>query len=657
MRMPVTRKAGAAIGTLLCFAVLLAQSSFHTTAQSQKNTAEFERLAQKASREGTVPVIVHLDVPGIRELTAASLSIRATDNTRATAAAVVEADGALGAAVNTATDSVLSELRGTGYTANHRYRSIPFVALRASAQAIAALQSSQTVLGIEEDVLIPLNPAELSPEKPLSPTSQPQLQNTVNIIGASTAWGWGFTGQGWYVAIIDTGIRRTHQFFTGKTIVEACFAMGADGVGGAGDCPNGQSTMTGTGSAAHHPSTYSGYDHGTHVSGIATGNFGSLSGVAKNANILAVQVFSKIGSGVSTWNSDSMAGLDYTYSLRGTYRIASANMSLGGSTIYTNYCDGEGRKASIDNLRSAGIATAVATGNAGQCGVSAPACISSTVSVGASTDADVDADFSNWHWLLQRVYAPGVEIYSSTGVSDSSYSSWNGTSMATPHVAGAWALMKQVVPNGSVTDLLAALRNTGVNVTSTCDGNRIGIPRIRVDRAIASLPRFTLTIQASAFGTTDPAPGAYGYAPGTQVAVTAIPADSSDFVAWSGAATGTTNPVTITLDADKTLAASFQYIFAPSATGQHVVNRSFSQIEYVNVLRWTPSASNQGLNITKYRIYLVSGGSRSQVGEVPAGPSSFEYLHRNAGPGAAQYNIVAVTGNNREGAPATVTVQ
>ena len=75
-------------------------------------------------------------------------------------------------------------------------------------------------------------------------TDLPQLDGTVNLVGAATAWSWGFTGSGWYVAILDTGIRSTHQFFAGKSIVEACFAKGADGVGGAGDCPNGQSTQT-----------------------------------------------------------------------------------------------------------------------------------------------------------------------------------------------------------------------------------------------------------------------------------------------------------------------------------------------------------------------------------------------------------------------------
>jgi len=144
--------------------------------------------------------------------------------------------------------------------------------------------------------------------------------------------------------------------------------------------------MTGPGSAVHHSSTYSGYDHGTHVSGIAAGNYGSLAGVAKNANIIAVQIFSEFSASecdssspcVRSWNSDMLSGLNYIYSIRGSYNIAAVNMSLGGG-IYYSPCDSDSSKAAIDNLRSVGIATAIATGNDEWCyGISSPACISSS---------------------------------------------------------------------------------------------------------------------------------------------------------------------------------------------------------------------------------------------------------------------------------------
>jgi hypothetical protein len=88
-----------------------------------------------------------------------------------------------------------------------------------------------------------------------------------------------------------------------------------------------------------------------------------------------------------SYNSDTLAGLDYIFSIRGSYKIAAVNMSLGGGG-YSSFCDSDSRKASIDNLRNAGIATAIATGNNGYCGyISSPGCISSAISVGSSTNS------------------------------------------------------------------------------------------------------------------------------------------------------------------------------------------------------------------------------------------------------------------------------
>jgi len=734
---------GSAIISCLILTVLLTAFPIHSIAQNQKDRANFDRLTQKAWSEGAVRVIVHLDVPRIKELTAASTKFLGVDASEAIRVERTSADTALKDAIEYTAWKVLAELQGTDYVVNTIYRSIPFMALRVSPYALALLEDSTTVLGLEEDVPIKLiEPVEESGGEngktsltDSGDLDRPFLDTSVNLIGAKTAWGWGYTGAGWYVAILDTGIRKTHQFFTGKTIVEACFALGSDGVGGAGDCPNGNATMTGPGSAVHYSSSYSGYDHGTHVSGIAAGNYGSLAGVAKNANIIAVQVFSKFSASecdgspcVSSWNSDTLSGLDYIYSIRGSYNIAAVNMSLGGDTRYSSPCDSDSRKASIDNLRSVGIATAIATGNDYSCyGISSPACISSSVAVGSSTDADADSPFNNWHPTLQKLFAPGSSIYSSTGASDSSYDSWSGTSMAAPHVTGAWALLKHRLSTGSVTDFLNALRTTGVSITSICDYYTTPIPRIRVDRAIASFPSgYALTIQASTGGTTNPTPGTYTYDQGTQIQVTAIPDTNCEFVNWTGSisstqnpvtvtmdsdktvkanfrvkpkltiqagtggttnpipgvyyyatgttvqvtaipntysifinwsesATGSANPVSLTMDSDKSLYAHFRYIYAPIATGRKVLNRTFSQAEYINILSWQADPANDGLDIAKYRIYQMSGTTPSLLVELASG--ELEYYHRNAGQATIQYTIVAVTSSNREGAPATVTIQ
>lgn len=420
--------------------------------------------------------------------------------------------------------------------------------------------------------------------------------------------------------------------------------------------------MTGSGSATHFPSDYSGYDHGTHVSGIAAGNYGTLAGIAKNAGIIAVQVFTKFTpsdcgtsySCVMSWTSDQLAGLDYIYSIRGSYRIAAVNMSLG-SGGYSSFCDSDSRKAAIDNLRSAGIATAIATGNNGYCNyVSAPGCISSAVSVGSSTDSDLESSFNNWSPTLQRLFAPGSSIYSSTGASDSSYASWNGTSMATPHVTGAWAILKQALASGSVTDFLNWLRTTGASIKSVCDSYSQAIPRIRVDKALQQFVKFVLTLQSSSDGTTNPVPGKYSYIPGAQLQITATANQYAIFTGWSGSASGTTSPLAVTMDGDRTIQANFRYINPPIASGRQSVNRNFAQAEYINILSWSAHPDNSGLSVSNYRIYAVSGASSTLLVEL--GGDATTYTHRNVGKGSRAYTIAAVV-SGREGAPASVTVQ
>ena len=481
-------------GRLLVITLLITYA-FYTPCQassSNKDLAKFEELQLKALGSGKVRVIIKLDVPRINELMSQSNKFLTVEPGRASVWRGVDADRTLADAISYSAEFVKFALGKAHFKVHHIYKSIPYMALEVSAEALSALEFLPEVLAIEEDVPLPL-PDPVEPATPAD-LDKPMLNNTVNITGASNAWSMGYTGAGWYVAILDTGIRKTHEMFAGKTIVEACFASGSDGVGPAGDCPNGLISMTGSGAALHYPSSYSGYDHGTHVSGIAAGHSPTLSGMAKDANIIAVQVFSKFDASycggapcVLSYSSDQIAGFDYVYSIRGSNSIAAVNMSLGGGA-YSGACDSASQKAAIDNLRAVGIATAIATGNNGYCGyVSSPACISSSVAVGASSDSDVEANFNNWHPTMQKLFAPGVSIYSSTGASNTSYESWSGTSMATPHVAGAWALIKQAIPAGSVTNILAALRSTGVSINTLCSSPLGSVPRIKVDAAIQSL--------------------------------------------------------------------------------------------------------------------------------------------------------------------------
>jgi subtilisin family serine protease len=200
-----------------------------------------------------------------------------------------------------------------------------------------------------------------------------------------------------------------------------------------------------------------------------------------------VQVFHRDpASGKPTsWSSDQLWGLKYVYDLRGTYSIASVNMSLGGGR-WTGYCDGydadgtwrgTGSSAStyfwIAYLRAAGIATVISSGNNSYTNaMGAPACNSNAVSVGNTTmDAfGTDAVFygnatdgtpigSNTASFLS-VLAPGTHICSAVPTNGVNCG-WTGTSMAAPHVAGAFAALKQLRPGTTVSASLAALQNSG----------------------------------------------------------------------------------------------------------------------------------------------------------------------------------------------------
>jgi len=314
------------------------------------------------------------------------------------------------------------------------------------------------------------------------------LASSVPHIGGDVAFTSGFTGTGQTVAILDTGVDAAHPFLGGRVVAEACFSTHDPVRNIEGFCPGADNTMaTGPGSGA--PCSLGGCGHGTHVAGIAAGKGDSFNGVAPEATIISVQVFSKVDSAAACGGSapcelfydfDLTRGLDFVFGLTGTYDIAAANMSLGGFYL-PGYCDFNAQKVPIDKLRSKGVASVIASGNDGQKnGISLPGCISTAVSVGATDKFnDTVAGFSNSSKYL-GLLAPGLSISSS--VPGGGFGFKSGTSMATPHVVGAFAVLRQAYPTMTVTDRLSILRATGWPVTDPSNG--ITTPRIRIDAAV-----------------------------------------------------------------------------------------------------------------------------------------------------------------------------
>ncbi|MCK5220079.1 MAG: S8 family serine peptidase, partial [Candidatus Aminicenantes bacterium] len=401
--------------------ILVLMIAFSICLGSVETGTDFELMLQKAYKHGTLRVILNLDIPDIDKLTEVSTSIRTGDTSPMARQAGFSADLELEKGITAVSDKVLYKLNNTNYRIVRRYSTIPFMALSVSPEAMLQIRSMNEVISISEDKLIPLPKADiLIPEDDVP--GKPLLSQSTEIVGATKAWGFGITGAGWYIAVLDTGIRPTHEMFTGKNIVEACYSAERD-------CPNGASSMTGPGSAEHYYEYeyLSGYDHGTHVSGIAAGNNGKgKAGISRDSDIIAVQVFSYFPSedDILSWSSDQLKGLEYVYSLRSTYNIASVNISIGGGE-YSSFCNGGSYDTAIRNLKNVGIATVIASGNEYLCNaVSHPACYEMAIATGATTKSDVMVGFSNWKNGMVDLFAPGYSINSAIAGSDTLYSSW-----------------------------------------------------------------------------------------------------------------------------------------------------------------------------------------------------------------------------------------
>ena len=169
--------------------------------------------------------------------------------------------------------------------------------------------------------------------------------------------------------------------------------------------------------------------------------------------------------------------------------------------------------------------------------------------------------------------------------------------------------------------------------------------------------QYILTILSSMGGTTDPPPDSYIYDTGKQVSLKAIPNNYYIFNKWSGDLSGSNNPETITMDSDKSVNAQFKFINPPqNFTGEKILNRSLSQAEYFNVLKWQANPNNSDLTIINYRIYQIISDQRNLFKEVNA--STFEMQHRGVDKNQEYiYEIAAVNSDGREGSPARISVK
>ncbi|MEW1832762.1 S8 family peptidase [Streptomyces sp. NPDC088196] len=227
----------------------------------------------------------------------------------------------------------------------------------------------------------------------------------------------GSGGSGVTVYVIDTGIRITHKDFGGRA------SYGWDFV------DNDATAQDGNG-------------HGTHVAGTIAG---TTYGVAKKAKVVAVRVLDNAGAGTT---SQVIAGIDWV--TRHAHKPAVANLSLGG--YHNAQLD-----TAVRNSIASGVTYTVAAGNDGlSAGLYSPADVKEAITVGATDKTDARAAFSNYGPAVD-LFAPGVSITSASYASDTGKATFSGTSMASPHAAGAAAVYLAVHPRATPAQVSAAL--------------------------------------------------------------------------------------------------------------------------------------------------------------------------------------------------------
>ncbi|MFI6275774.1 S8 family peptidase [Streptomyces sp. NPDC050988] len=294
------------------------------------------------------------------------------------------------------------------------------------------------------------------------------LDKSVKQIGADKAWAAGFDGKGVKIAVLDTGVDTTHPDLKDQVVAEKNFSAAPDATDK--------------------------YGHGTHVASIAAGtgakSAGKYKGVAPGAQLLNGKVLDDNGFGD---DSGILAGMDWAAE-QGADVV---NLSLGGGdTPEVDPLEAQVNKLSEEK----GILFAIAAGNSGQFGeqtVGSPGSAAAALTVGAVDDSDKLADFSSTGPGLDGaikpdVTAPGVDttaasakgsiIAQEVGENPAGYVTISGTSMATPHVAGAAAILKQQHPDWKYTELKAAL--TGSAKGGKYTPFQQGSGRIQVDKAI-----------------------------------------------------------------------------------------------------------------------------------------------------------------------------
>lgn len=309
-----------------------------------------------------------------------------------------------------------------GATVTHSYTAaLKGYSIRLSPAQAARFAADPAVASVEQDQTFTIDATQTGATWGLDRIDQLDLPLDSSYTYPDTA------GSGVTAYVIDTGVRITHTEFGGRA------SYGYDAVGDDFVAADGNG-------------------HGTHVAGTIAG---TTYGVAKQAKIVAVRVLNNAGSGTT---AGVIAGIDWTTA--NAVKPAVANMSLGGSASSS-------LDAAVSNSIASGITYAIAAGNStDDASKYSPARVASAITVGATTSTDAVASYSNYGATVD-IFAPGSSITSSWKTNDTSTNTISGTSMATPHVAGAAAVYLSGHPTASPAGVDSALKSGGTPNTLT----------------------------------------------------------------------------------------------------------------------------------------------------------------------------------------------
>lgn len=446
-------------------------------ARSAATATRFDELEAKVAQEGVIPVLIRLR---------AGFQVERESQGE-------EAAAAQRGAIQEVQQAVIDGLVGYDPVSIKRYAYLPFLGVRINQTGLAALRGSSHVLDIQED-------------RTSSPVRGPRGLLKEGEEGLADQQ---YRGEGYAIAILDTGVDKADPSLLDKVVAEGCFSTQDAGRGVQSTCPAGREWALEAESGRPCRADGVECEQGTAVARLAAGR----TGVARGASLISLQVFSRLDradacpagsrSCLVAYDSDVIAALEQVYRWHGERRIAAVTLGLEGRPS-ASYCDDSepAIKAAIDLLRSAGIATVAAAGDGARGeALSAPACVSSALSVSA-TMIDESGGAALWNQddrgtgrergprervapssnsarmltLLAPGGAPSKEEMSGEPMGV------GGTSLAASRVAGALAILRQKFPEESVETLTFRLRQTGIPIRDP--RNQLVRPRIEVAAAL-----------------------------------------------------------------------------------------------------------------------------------------------------------------------------